>query len=98
VPIPSYKGYAHACLFGSQIISLLARAETVTKVIAYAPESSMGPWARSVRRALRLTQQELADIAGISQEDVDLFEQSLPVRLDARRRILKELWAARRVE
>ena len=70
----------------------------MAKVIAYAPESSIGPWARSVRRALQLTQRELADIAGVSLQDVSLFEQSLPVKLDSRRKLLRELWAARGVE
>lgn len=68
------------------------------KVIAFTQESSVGPWARSVRLTLRLTQQELADIAGISKEEVGLFEHGLPVRLDARRRLLKELWAVRQAE
>jgi len=40
-----------------------------------------------------LTQPELADMVGVSVEEVDLFERNLPVALDARRRILKELWA-----
>jgi transcriptional regulator with XRE-family HTH domain len=45
--------------------------------------------------ALHLTQQELANMAGVSLEEIDLFEHNLPVRLDARRKLLKELWAAR---
>ena len=66
------------------------------KVVTFAQESSVGYWARSVRIAMQLTQQKLADSAGVSQEDVDLFEHNLPVRLDARRKLLRELWAARR--
>jgi len=58
-------------------------------------ESALGPWSRSVRMALQLTQQELANMAGVSLEEIDLFEHNLPVRLDARRKLLKELWAAR---
>jgi transcriptional regulator with XRE-family HTH domain len=68
------------------------------RVITFARESSIGPWARSVRMALKLTQQELAQIAGVAQEDVDLLEQNLPVRLDAKRKLVRELWAARNVE
>ena len=68
------------------------------KVITFARESSIGPWAGSVRVALQLTQKELADIAGVSQEDVDLFEHNLPVGLDVKRKLIKELWAARKVE
>ncbi len=53
----------------------------------------MGIMARKVRISLRLTQQQLADRTGISREAVYLFEHNLPVYLDARRKILKELWA-----
>lgn len=59
------------------------------------PESSVGDWARSVRMALELTQLELANTCGVSLEDVYLFEHDLPVRLDARRRLRKQLWATR---
>ena len=68
------------------------------KVITFARESSIGPWARSVRMALKLTQQELAEIAGVSREDVNSFEHNLPVRLDAKRKLVRELWAARKAE
>jgi len=40
-----------------------------------------------------MSQEELADITGVSPEQVDLFERSQPVPLDIRRRLLKELWA-----
>ena len=63
------------------------------KVIAFTRESSIGPWARSVRMTLHLTQQELANVTGVSREEVGLFEENLPVRLDAKRKLLKELWA-----
>jgi len=43
--------------------------------------------------ALHLTQHELAILTGISHSAVFQFEHNLPVILDARRRILKELWA-----
>jgi transcriptional regulator with XRE-family HTH domain len=52
----------------------------------------MGTMARRVRLSLRLTQQQLAVRTGITKEAVYLFEHNLPVYLDARRRILKELW------
>ncbi len=65
-------------------------------VVAFTQESALGPWARSVRIALHLTQQELANLAGVSLEEIDLFERNMPVRLDARRKLLKELWAARK--
>ena len=65
------------------------------RVITFTQESAIGPWAKRVRKALRLTQQELAEIAGVSREDVDLLEHNLPVRLDAKRKLIRELWAAR---
>lgn len=53
---------------------------------------SLGQQARRLRIASLLTQQQLAYIAGVPREHVDLFERSLPVPLDSKRRILKELW------
>jgi transcriptional regulator with XRE-family HTH domain len=52
-----------------------------------------GSMARRVRISLHLTQRELAEMTGVSREAVYLFEHNLPVYLDARRRILKQLWA-----
>lgn len=56
-------------------------------------ELSHGFNARKLRITQMLTQQELADLAGISQEDVSLFERNLPVRLEAKLKLLKTLWA-----
>ena len=56
-------------------------------------EASLGIKVRRLRISRLLTQQELARIAGVSLEEVNSFEHNLPVRLDAKRRILKELWA-----
>jgi transcriptional regulator with XRE-family HTH domain len=64
----------------------------MAKVITVTRESP-GALARRVRISLHLTQQELADITGVSRDEVDLFERSLPVPLDVKRRLLKELWA-----
>ena len=64
----------------------------MANVIREKPET-LGQSARRVRLALHLTQQELAALTGISREAVYQFEHNLPVMLDARRRILKELWA-----
>lgn len=60
---------------------------------AYLREAPLGLKARRLRISSLLTQQELADLARVSLKEVALFEQNLPVALDARRRILKELWA-----
>jgi transcriptional regulator with XRE-family HTH domain len=56
-------------------------------------QEKLGTVARKVRISLRLTQQQLAGMAGISEEAVSLFENNLPVYLDARRRVIKVLWA-----
>jgi transcriptional regulator with XRE-family HTH domain len=66
--------------------------------ITFMPESLVGDWARSVRKALKLTQQELADITGVSKEDVDSFENNLPIKVDSRRKLVKELWVVRKTE
>ena len=54
------------------------------------------PWigfeAKRLRQALFLTQHELANIAGVTLEEVFSFEQGLPVRLDAKLKILREVW------
>ena len=54
---------------------------------------TLGDSARKVRLALGLSQQELASMTGIARECVYQFEHNQPVYLDARRKILKELWA-----
>jgi transcriptional regulator with XRE-family HTH domain len=66
------------------------------------PEQSIltttGEKARQQRVAALLTRQQLADLAGIPVEHVNLFERDLPVPLDSKRRILRELWARREVQ
>ena len=64
-------------------------------VLSVDQELSLGFKARKLRISQLLTQQELANIAGVSQEYVSLLEQSLPLPLDAKRKILKALWARR---
>ena len=60
-------------------------------VITFARESSIGFKAWRLRRAQLLSQQELADMAGVPLEEVDLLENNLPVPMDTKRRLLKEL-------
>lgn len=48
---------------------------------------------RQMRLSRVLTRQQLADMADVPREQVALFEQNLPVALDYKRRILKELFA-----
>jgi DNA-binding XRE family transcriptional regulator len=93
VRAPSDKGYKHGCLSGSEPISLPVEVKIMKADLTLVRETSMGFKARKIRISKLLIQQELADMAGVSREEVDLFERNLPVPLDARRRILKELWA-----
>ena len=65
----------------------------MTKVLTLARESSIGFKARRLRISQLLTQRQLAKMAGVSLEEVELFEHNLPVPLDSRRKILRELWA-----
>ena len=67
----------------------------MTAVISAERELSLGFKVRRLRLSQLLTTDELANLAGVSQEEVQLFENDLPVRLDAKRKLLKELWARR---
>ena len=53
----------------------------------------MGSKVKRLRLSSLLTQQELAEMAGVTQEEVNLFEHGLPLPLDSKRKILKELWS-----
>ena len=90
---PNYIGYEHACLSGSELVSLAVRERIMKTVRNFTQELPLGFKAKRLRISQRLTQRELANIAGVSQEEVELFEQNQPVPLDSRRKILKELWA-----
>ena len=65
----------------------------MTPVLTYKHEPKLGTQAHKLRMMLHLTQQELADMADVSAEAVGLFEHNLPLPLDYKRRILRELWA-----
>jgi DNA-binding XRE family transcriptional regulator len=93
VRAPSGIGYTHACLSGAEPVSLPVEVKAMKTDVTSIQEASPGMKARRLRISKLLTQRELANIAGVSREEVDLFEHDLPVTLDARRRILKELWA-----
>ncbi|MFC2066387.1 hypothetical protein ACFLUO_04915 [Chloroflexota bacterium] len=67
----------------------------MTIIFAPARESSMVTKARNLRILLQLTQQELADSVGVPKEDVNLFENNLPIPLDIKNRLLKKLYAAK---
>jgi hypothetical protein len=52
-----------------------------------------GPPEQRLRRRLRITRWQLAELAGIPVEDVQDLEEGLPVVLESRRRIRQVLWA-----
>jgi DNA-binding transcriptional regulator YiaG len=57
------------------------------------PKSTPGFQVQRLRMFDLLSRQELADLAGVPLEHVDLFEQDLPLPLDSKRKMLKTLWA-----
>jgi len=61
-------------------------------------ENALGFQARKIRIFLGLTRHELANLAGVSLEGVDLFEHNLPVQLDVKRKLLKELLARKAIK
>jgi transcriptional regulator with XRE-family HTH domain len=65
----------------------------MTTTITHSKETKIGSEACRLRISLLITRSELAAMAGVSIETINDFEQDLPVPLDYRRRILKELWA-----
>lgn len=69
----------------------------MTGVLTFTRESLLGFKARKLRLAEHITQRELADMAGVSVEAVDLFEHNLPLPLDYKRRILRVLWARKTI-
>jgi len=62
-------------------------------VLTHARETKHGSEARKLRIALHLSQKGVADMAAVPVEAIDLFEHNLPLPLDYKRRILRELWA-----
>ena len=55
-------------------------------------DKSLRLLSKEIRLSLGLTQEELADLADVHQDDVDYFEHSLPVQLETRQKILKTLY------
>ncbi len=54
---------------------------------------SIGLVARRIRISEHLTQEELAGLAHVSREDVKSLEGNLPLQLDVKLKLLKELWS-----
>ncbi len=65
----------------------------MTAALTLIKKSTRGSTVHRLRVFLHLSQQELADLAGVPLEQVGFFEHNLPLPLDSKRRILKELWA-----
>jgi len=65
----------------------------MAEVISASRELSLGFKVRRLRVSQLLTQQELANMAGVSPEYVNLLEHNLPLPLDAKRRLFQKLWA-----
>jgi len=57
------------------------------------PKSTPGFQVQRLRMTSFLSREELADLANVPLEHVDLFEQDLPLPLDSKRKMLKTLWA-----
>ena len=55
--------------------------------------SSIGSQVRKLRVSCKLTPQQLAEAAGVSTKEVNLLEKDMPVQLDSKRKVFKELWA-----
>ena len=55
----------------------------------------MGTKVKKLRLSRLMTQQELADEAGVTRTEVNRFERGLPLPLNSKRKILKELWAVK---
>ena len=55
----------------------------------------MGTKVKKLRLSRLMTQQELADEAGVTWTEVNRFERGLPLPLNSKRKILKELWAVK---
>lgn len=75
------------------MIILVVRGKQVTATQTFLSTESLGARAKKLRLAGLLTRSALALMAGVTVEEVSLFERGLPVRLDARRLIMKALWA-----
>ncbi len=65
----------------------------MSPVLSIDQKPSLGLEAKRIRLALLLTQHELATIAGVPLEEVDLFEHNLLAQVDVKLKILRELWA-----
>jgi hypothetical protein len=62
-------------------------------VLTMEQETALGTKAKRLRLNLMLTQHHLAAMANVPVTEIALFEDNLPVSLDTKRKLLRELWA-----
>ena len=62
-----------------------------TEILSIDRALSLGFQARARRVAQLLTQKELAEIVGVSPEEVNLLEDSQPLPPDVERKLLRQL-------
>lgn len=72
---------------------MLREVKDMANVQISTREPSIATQARKLRLSRLITQEELAVAAGVSREEVNRLEQGLPLILNSKRKILKELWA-----
>ena len=70
----------------------LVEVKILSPLLSVDQKQSLGLEAKRIRLSLRLTQHELATIAGVTLEEVDLFEYNFPVQVGVKLKILRELW------
>jgi transcriptional regulator with XRE-family HTH domain len=67
----------------------------MSKVLSVEQPIALGRMLRNIRTSLQLTQREVAERFGVTTEEINLFEREMPVRLDTKLKILRQLYPAR---
>ncbi len=65
---------------------------TMSLALPAAPKSSPGFRIRKLRMSQQLSRRQLSNITGVSPEEVNLLEHNLPVRLEVKLNVFRELW------
>ena len=64
----------------------------MSRVLSIDQPKALGGMLRNIRRSLQLTRREVAKRFGVTTEEVNLFERDLPVRLETKIKILRQLY------
>ena len=64
----------------------------MSKVLSIDQPKAFGGMLRNIRTSLQLTRREVAKRFGVTTEEVNLFERDLPVRLETKIKILRQLY------